>query len=309
MKQRSSVKVGVLYTIAAYILWGLFPIYWKALQNIPADQILAHRIIWACVFVCLLLVFKRRIGDIRIAIRDSSKIIGVVLSGLTITLNWYIYIWAVNNDKVIEASLGYYINPLLVVLIGIILLRERIDGWQVLALILAAIGVLILTLEYGKIPWISLGLATTFAIYSLAKRLVKVDSLLGLALETAVVVPIALLYLGVIEANGGGVLEGKPFSTILLLIGTGVVTAAPLLLFGYAAKIVPFTTIGFIQYLSPTINLLLGVFVFQEEFTITHAWSFGFIWIALGIFSVSRIFMFQKNHQGLRVSLGKDNKN
>lgn len=309
MKQRSSIKMGVLYTIVAYILWGLFPIYWKALQDIPPQQILAHRIIWACVFVSVLLVFRRRLGDIRILLRDSSKTIGVVLSGLTITLNWYIYIWAVNNDKVIEASLGYYINPLFVVLIGIILLRERVDGWQVLSFILAAIGVLILTLEYGKIPWISIGLATTFAIYSLAKRLVKVDALLGLALETAVVVPIALLYLGVMEANGGGALGGKPFSTIILLIGTGVVTAAPLLLFGHAAKIVPFTTIGFIQYLSPTLTLLLGVFVYHEEFTITHAWSFGFIWIALGIFSISRIFIFQKSQQRLRVYLGRNNKN
>ncbi|NMA70181.1 MAG: EamA family transporter RarD, partial [Desulfitobacterium sp.] len=156
MKERTSIKMGVLYTIVAYILWGLFPIYWKALQDIPPDQILAHRIIWACVFVTLLLVLNRRLRDVRVVLRDPSKTIGVVLSGLTITLNWYIYIWAVNNDKVIEASLGYYINPLLVVLIGIIILREKMDGWQVLSFILAAIGVLVLTLEYGKIPWVSL---------------------------------------------------------------------------------------------------------------------------------------------------------
>ncbi|MEL1135894.1 EamA family transporter RarD [Desulfitobacterium sp. THU1] len=292
MEEKSS-KIGVLYAFAAYIAWGLLPIYWKTLQGVPAREILAHRIVWSFAFVAILILLKKQWGRIGIVLRDRSKLFGLLLSALLITANWYIYIWAVNSNKVVEASLGYYFNPLLVVLMGIIVLGERIDRWQIVSLILAAIGVLILTLEYGKIPWISLGLAVTFALYGLAKRLVNVDSLLGLALETAVVTPIALIYL-LVGVNGGGVIGGTGVSTMLLLMGTGIITAFPLLWFANAAKSVPFATIGFIQYVSPTINLLLGVFVYHEEFTATHAWSFGFIWVALAVYSISRIFFLRR---------------
>ncbi|MGE4273994.1 MAG: EamA family transporter RarD [Desulfitobacterium sp.] len=297
MEVKSS-KTGVLYAFAAYIAWGLLPIYWKTLQGVPAREILAHRIVWSFAFVAILILLKKQWGRIGIVLRDRSKLFGLLLSALLITANWYIYIWAVNINKVVEASLGYYFNPLLVVLMGIIVLGERIDRWQIVSLILATIGVIILTLEYGKIPWISLGLAVTFALYGLAKRLVNVDSLLGLALETAVVTPIALIYL-LVGVNGGGVIGGtvvggSGMSTMLLLMGTGIITAFPLLWFANAAKSVPFATIGFIQYVSPTINLLLGVFVYHEEFTATHAWSFGFIWVALAVYSISRIFFLRR---------------
>ncbi|AGA68032.1 rarD protein [Desulfitobacterium dichloroeliminans LMG P-21439] len=288
MEVKSS-KTGVLYAFAAYIVWGLLPIYWKTLQGVPALEILAHRIVWSFAFVTMLIVLKKQWGRVGSILRDRSKLLGLVLSALLITANWYIYIWAVNSNKVVEASLGYYFNPLLVVLIGIIVLGERIDRWQIASLALAAIGVLILAFEYGRIPWISLGLAVTFALYGLAKRLVNVDSLLGLALETAVVAPIALIYLWV-GTKSGGVIGDYGMSKLLLLMGAGIVTAIPLLWFANAAKSVPFATIGFIQYLSPTLNLLLGVLVFHEEFTSTHAWSFGFIWVALAVYSISRIY-------------------
>lgn len=292
--EEKSTKVGVFYAFAAYIAWGLLPIYWKTLQGVPAREILAHRIVWSFVFVTMLILLKKQWGNISSVLRNRSKVLGLILSALLITTNWYIYIWAVNSNKVVEASLGYYFNPLLVVLMGIIVLGERIDRWQIVSLVLAALGVLILTLEYGKIPWISLGLAVTFALYGLAKRLVNVDSLLGLALETAVVTPIALIYLWTVQANGGGVIGHSGMSTLLLLMGAGIVTATPLLWFAHAAKSVSFATIGFIQYLSPTLSLLLGVFVYHEEFTSTHAWSFGFIWFALAVYSISRIVVFRR---------------
>lgn len=302
MEGKSS-KTGVLSALAAYTAWGLLPIYWKTLQSVPAQEILAHRITWSFVFVALLVLYKKQWGKIRSVLRDRSKVLGLLLSALLVTSNWYIYIWAVNSNKVVEASLGYYFNPLIVVLMGIMVLGERIDRWQIASIVLACLGVLILALEYGKIPWISLGLATTFALYGLAKRLVAVDSLLGLTLETAVVTPIAIIYLWTAGANSGGTISHFGVPTLLLLMGAGIVTAIPLLWFAYAAKNVPFTTIGFIQYLSPTLSLLLGVFVYHEEFTAAHALSFGFIWLALAVYSISRIVVFRKANLGAAHSL------
>lgn len=302
-EHNSSQKNGVLYAFAAYTAWGLLPVYWKALQSVPSREILAHRILWSFIFVALLLLFKKQWGSAKIVLRDKSKLIGLVLSSLLITSNWYIYIWAVNNNKVVEASLGYYINPLLTVLLGIIVLRERMDKWQIISLLLAAAGVVILTLEYGKIPWISLSLATTFALYGLAKRLVQVDSSLGLVLETAVVVPIALIYLSRVQASGAGVIGNSGSLTLLLLLGTGIVTAIPLLWFAQAAKMVPFSTIGFIQYVSPSLSLVLGVFLYHEEFTSAHALSFGVIWIALAVYSVSRIAVARRSNLRMVSSL------
>lgn len=294
-KHNSSQKNGVLYAFAAYTAWGLLPVYWKAIQAVPAREILAHRILWSFVFVAFLLIVKKQWGNAWAVLRDKSKLFGLILSSLLITSNWYIYIWAVNSNKVVEASLGYYINPLLTVLLGVVVLRERMDRWQIVSLALAVAGVIILTLEYGRIPWISLSLATTFALYGLAKRLVQVDSLLGLALETAVVVPVALIYLSTVQVRGAGVIGHSGILTILLLLGTGIVTAIPLLWFAQAAKMVPFSTMGFIQYVSPSLSLLLGVFLYHEEFTTAHAMSFGVIWIALAVYSISRVAVARKN--------------
>jgi chloramphenicol-sensitive protein RarD len=297
-EQPLSQKMGVFYAFFAYIAWGLLPVYWKAIQTVPALQILSHRILWSFVLVAILLVVRKQWGKARDVLRDPSKMWGLVLSALLVTSNWFIYIWAVNNNQVVEASLGYYINPLLTVLLGIVVLHERMDRWQIVSLVLAALGVMILTLEYGKIPWISLGLAMTFALYGLAKRLVEVDSLLGLALETAVVVPIALIYLSTVQIRGEGAVGHTGLFTLLLLIGAGIVTALPLLSFAQAAKTIPFATIGFIQYVSPSLSLVLGVFLYHEEFTSAHAFSFGTIWIALAIYSVSRMAVARK--QSLR---------
>lgn len=292
--QPLSQKMGIIYAFITYITWGLLPIYWKAIIVVPPLQILAHRIVWSFVLVAVLLILKKQWGNARDILRDKSKMFGLVLSAVLVTSNWFIFIFAVNSNKVIETSLGYYINPLFTVLLGIIVLRERVDRWQIISLILAAIGVIILTLEYGKIPWISLGLAITFGLYGLAKRLVKVDSLLGLALETAVMVPVASFYLSIVQVRGEGVIGHLGVFTLLLLLGAGFATALPLLTFTHAVKVIPFATMGFIQYISPSLSLLLGVFLYHEEFTSTHALSFGIIWIALAIYSVSRVLVARK---------------
>lgn len=289
-----SPKSGIFYAFAAYTAWGLLPVYWKAVQVVPARQILAHRIFWSFVFVALLLIVRKQWGAAREVFRDKLKVSGLILSSLIITSNWFTYIWAVNSNKVVEASLGYYINPLLTVLLGVVVLHERMDRWQVISLVLAALGVLILTVEYGKFPWIALCLASTFALYGLAKRLVKVESAMGIALETAVMVPVALMYLAMVQVKGEGVIGQTGILTLLLLMGTGVVTAIPLLWFAQAAKRVPFSTMGFIQYISPTLSLLLGIFLYQEEFTAAHVFSFGMIWIALAVYSVSRVMLARK---------------
>jgi chloramphenicol-sensitive protein RarD len=294
-ENQSSVKNGVIYAFIAYTAWGLLPVYWKAINAVPAREILSHRIVWSFVFVALLLILKKQWSKAKPVLKDTSKLVGLVLSALLITSNWFIYIWAVNSNNVVEASLGYYINPLLTVLLGIVVLKERMDRWQIVSLILAFAGVIILTLEYGKIPWIALSLATTFALYGLAKRLVKVESLLGLALETAVVVPVALIYLTFVQTRGEGAMGHGGIFTVFLLIGTGVITAAPLLWFAQAAKTVPFSTMGFIQYVSPSLSLILGVFLYHEEFTSAHGISFGTIWVALAVYSVSRAVLARKN--------------
>jgi chloramphenicol-sensitive protein RarD len=295
MSDSSSQKKGVFYAFAAYTAWGLLPVYWKAIDAVPALEILAHRILWSFAFVAILLIIKKQWSRAKEVIQNKSMLVGLILSSLLITSNWFIYIWAVNSNRVVEASLGYYINPLLTVLLGIIVLHERMDKWLLASIFLASVGVIILTLEYGKVPWIALSLATTFALYGLAKRLVKVESLLGLALETAVVAPVAMIYLSWLQLNRVGVIGHTGILTLLLLIGTGIVTAIPLLSFAQAAKMVPFSTMGFIQYVSPSLSLFLGVFLYHEDFTSVHGMSFGMIWVALGIYSVSRVALARKN--------------
>lgn len=279
---------GIIYTLGAFCAWGLLPIYWKQLNTISPMGILANRIIWSFIFVAVLLSLTKQWGKTWSILKNRSTVLSLVLSSLIITVNWLIYIWAVNSNHVVEASLGYYINPLITVLLGIFVLHERLDRWQVVSIALAAIGILILTVEFGRIPWIALSLAITFALYGLAKRLIQADSLTGLALETLIMVPAGLVYLTFFQGQGAsGQINGW---TMLLLAGSGIVTATPLLWFAQGAKTIPFATVGFIQYVSPTLSLLLGVFLYKESFSMTHLLSFGFIWTAVAIFTISRLY-------------------
>ncbi|HZW82450.1 MAG TPA: EamA family transporter RarD [Candidatus Deferrimicrobium sp.] len=279
---------GVLYAIAAYGAWGILPLYWKALKQVPAPEILAHRIIWSFVFVSVLLTMLGGLKDLRNVVSSGKNILGIFLGSLLISANWFIYIWAVNSNQVIETSLGYYINPLITVILGLVVLRERVDRGQVASLILALLAVGIETFQYGKIPWVSLGLAVSFGLYGLVKKLSNVSSLNGLALETIIVTPMALGFVAFKHVGGAGAFGNISITVTCLLIFSGVVTATPLLWFAKGAKLIPLTTIGFIQYLSPSISLILGIFVFKEPFTIVDVFSFGLIWCALAVYSLSR---------------------
>lgn len=286
---RHSLRTGVLSAAGSYLLWGTLPVYWKLLNELPAWEILAHRVIWSFLFMLLVLFAGGRIKlfwqEVCGICSDWRKLLGVAASSLLISVNWFIYIWAVNDNRILETSLGYYINPLLSVLMGIVILKEKLSLWQGLSFGLACAGVLNLVLAFGSIPWVSLLLAASFALYGLAKKMSSISPSAGLTLETFCVTPVALAYLLWLNQTGAAFTGSKLHW--LLLAGSGGITAVPLLLFAHGANRLPLNILGFLQYLSPTISLLLGVFVYHEAFTATHFASFGCIWLSLAIFSLS----------------------
>lgn len=283
------MKQGVFYAIAAYFMWGLLPLYWKVFQAMGAWEILAHRIVWSVVFVAIIIVVTKRTRKLRESVSGAKMVGALIVCSLLISANWLLYIWAVNNDQVMQTSLGYYMNPLITVLMGVIFLKEKMHVGQWISLALASCGVLYITIQYGEFPWVALSLALTFAFYGLAKKLVKLEAIIGLAWETLFVAPIALAYLLMIQINGTETVSALAWWQVLLLTLAGVGTALPLYWFAQAATRLPLSMIGFIQYLSPTISLLSAIFLFHEPFTTTHMISFSLIWGALIIFTVSSI--------------------
>jgi len=298
LKTREKTK-GFIYGLLAFITWGFLPLYWKMLSQVPADETLAHRILWSFVLVTGIIIVLKKLGPLKQYLLDKKKLMIIAICSLLISINWFIFIWAVNTNQVIEASMGYYILPLVSVFLGVIFLKEKITIWQCLAVTMALIGILIITVEYGRVPWIALVLAITFGLYGLAKKLLEVEPLLGLALETAIITPIAIIYIIFIQLQGVGTLGiGEGYLTLtLLLIGAGVATAMPLLWFAESAKRIELSTIGFMEYIAPTITLLLGIFIFQENFTKTHFISFSCIWVAIVIYSISKYSAFRKTEQ------------
>jgi chloramphenicol-sensitive protein RarD len=284
--------LGIIYTMGAYILWGILPIYWKWIDEVPALEILAHRVIWSFIFVLLIVVvLKRKIlkNFFQVQMSQKKTWLGLFLASLFISINWFTYIYAVNTNHIVEASLGYYINPLIAVLLGVFVLREKVNKMQAISFIIAGIGVLYMTISVGKIPWISLILALSFGFYGLSKKLIKVDSILGLLLETLFILPFALLFLAYLDLNNQHTFSTGSLTTDLLLIGSGVATAIPLLWFGIGAQKIPLYLVGFLQYISPTISLILGVVMYGETFTTDHLVTFSCIWIAIAMFSVANI--------------------
>jgi chloramphenicol-sensitive protein RarD len=284
--------LGIIYTMGAYILWGILPIYWKWIDEVPALEILAHRVIWSFIFVLLIVVvLKRKIlkNFFQVQMSQKKTWLGLFLASLFISINWFTYIYAVNTNHIVEASLGYYINPLIAVLLGVFVLREKVNKMQAISFIIAGIGVLYMTISVGKIPWISLILALSFGFYGLSKKLIKVDSILGLLLETLFILPFALLFLAYLDLNNQHTFSTGSLTIDLLLIGSGVATAIPLLWFGIGAQKIPLYLVGFLQYISPTISLILGVVMYGETFTTDHLVTFACIWIAIAMFSVANI--------------------
>lgn len=278
---------GIGYAFLAFSAWGLLPLYWKLLEQVPALEVLAHRILWSSLFTWIALFLSGNWKQLKRASSSKRDLVLLALSGLLISGNWVTFIWAIHSGQVIETSLGYYINPLMVVFLGIFVFKERLNTWQYLSLSLAFIGVTIMTVQYGRIPWIALILASTFALYGLLKKTIEIDSTIGFALETFFVMPFALIYILVKEFQGTSSLVAISLSVTCFLVGTGVITAIPLIWFAKGARRVKFTTIGFLQYLAPTITLYLGIFIFNEPFTSMHMLSFGFIWVALLLYSLS----------------------
>jgi chloramphenicol-sensitive protein RarD len=286
---------GVLYSLGAYVIWGFFPILFKSLINVPALQILAHRFVWCFVAVVILLVIRRELPALKSEINRRALLI-YAAAGILLTINWGTYVWAVNAGFVLESSLGYFINPLVNVLLGVLFLREKLRPLQWVPVGLAAAGVLYLTVSYGSLPWIALVLAFTFGLYGFVKKLAPLGALHGMALETTSILLPAILYLVYAEVSGFGSFgHGSPVTT-LLLIFAGFATCVPLLLFSAGAQSVPLSIMGILQYVSPSLQFLIGVFIYKETFTIERLIGFIIIWLALFIFSLESFKNWQKGN-------------
>lgn len=286
-------KQGIFFGLAAYVLWGILPVYWKALELVSPFEILSSRFMWSCVFVFLLIIFQKKwplfAKELKLVFSNVKTGAAMVAAGITISFNWGTFIWAVNNGHIVETSMGYYINPLVSILFAVVFLRERLDKMQLAAITCAFIGVASMVYSFGKIPWVSLTLAFTFALYGLLKKILPVSALTSIMLETLLITPLALVYEYSLWQQGVSFYASGNLQVIMMLTGAGVVTAIPLLLFTAGARLLPLKIIGFLQYISPTLTLLIGVFVYNEAFTASHLLAFGWIWAALLLFIVSQL--------------------
>jgi chloramphenicol-sensitive protein RarD len=284
------MNTPVAYAVGAYAIWGLFPIYWRLLSHVPAVQLISHRVVWSWLILAVAVIATRRWRDFRQAAATPRALLVYLGTAILISINWLVYVWAVNHGFIIETSLGYFINPLISVLLGVVLLGERLRPWQWIAIGLAAAGVLQLTINYGSPPWIALALAFSFAGYGLLKKTAPLGSLYGLTLETGILLLPALGFLIYSEVNGVGAFlhptaDANPWSDTLLIC-SGLLTTAPLLLFAAAAPHIPLTLMGILQYIAPTLQFLLGVLLYNEPFDRHRLIGFGLVWSALLILSV-----------------------
>jgi len=283
--QTASLTEGVFLGLGATCIWGLFPLAFKAVAHIPSLEVLAHRSAWSLVFVTILMVVMGRRGEIFAKSFYAPRTLGVMaLSGLAVSVNWGIFIWAVANDVVLQSSLGYYISPLMSVVLGVTFLGERLRLMSWLAVALAAAGVLVLVFNLGQVPWVSLGLAVSWSLYGLVRKTAPVGSLPGLYLETLLLLPLALAYITWLGTQQGTPVFGTGWTDSALLAGTGLITAVPLLLFARATRILRLSTIGLLMYIVPTAQFVLAVFVFREPFTSAHLAAFTLIWLGLGLY-------------------------
>ncbi|MDP6728742.1 MAG: EamA family transporter RarD [SAR324 cluster bacterium] len=284
----SPIWQGPVYAILAYGTWGLLPIYWKLFLGIPPLEVLVHRILWSVIFLMFVVLIQKKFILLVELCRSPKQLFIILTTSMLLGANWMIYIWAVNEGFVIETSLGYFINPLVNVMLGMIIFKERFNLWQTLALILALCGVLNYLFGFGELPWIALGLASSFSIYGMLRKISEAGPLIGLTMETLILVPVALLLLSWWSLDGSSHF-GTMSELDLYFLGCGLITSFPLLWFAAAAKRLRFSTLGLFQYLAPTSQFLLGVFLYKEPFTITHAITFALIWMALVLYSGNSI--------------------
>lgn len=277
--------------LSTYLIWGVLPLYWNLLARAEANEILAHRIIWSFVFMVVVLMVTKRWQsfkeDCRALWQDKKRGAILLLAAFTISLNWLTYIWAVNHGHVIDTSIGYYINPLMSVLFGIVFFRERISGLKKISLLLAAIGIVLMTYQLGKLPWVAVVLAVSFSVYGALKKQLHLNPFSSITLETLLMVPFAVPYIGILMMSSANHFSLATPDLALYLMGTGVVTAVPLVLFSYGANLLPLNVLGFFQYISPTIGLLLGIFFFHETFGMAQISALGFVWVAIVLFTVA----------------------
>lgn len=286
MEHDNQSFVGSAYTVAAFTLWGLLTLYWDLLAHVPAWEVLAHRLFWTCISVSALLILSGR-WDIPRLLRDARIRRRLALTGALLGANWFTYIYAINIGRVLDASMGYYINPLVSVLLGTIVLGERLSPLQKTAVTFATAGVIIIGVHYGVVPWIALMLAGTFGFYGLIKKQMGLPPLTALAAETTFLAPVGLAVVGAVGTTGDGAFLAAGSGTTLLLLVSGAATALPLYWFAHGASRIPLSRVGFIQYIAPTIMLLIGVFIFGEPFAVAEGVSFGLIWSGLAVYSAS----------------------
>lgn len=277
--------------LSTYLIWGVLPLYWNLLARAEANEILAHRIIWSFFFMVVVLMVTKRWQsfkeDCRALWQNKKRAAILLLAAFTISLNWLTYIWAVNHGHVIDTSIGYYINPLMSVLFGIVFFRERISGLKKISLLLAAIGIVLMTYQLGKLPWVAVVLAVSFSVYGALKKQLHLNPFSSITLETLLMVPFAVPYIGILMMSPANHFSLATPDLALYLMGTGVVTAVPLVLFSYGANLLPLNVLGFFQYISPTIGLLLGIFFFHETFGMAQISALGFVWAAIVLFTVA----------------------
>jgi chloramphenicol-sensitive protein RarD len=286
---------GILFAIGAYLAWGFLPVYWKALVEVPAIQILGHRVVWSFLLLAILITFLSSWDPIKKALVEPRLLFIFGVAALLLSANWLTYIWGVNSGFIVETSLGYFINPLVNVLLGVLFLREKLRVGQWIAIGTATFGVLYLTFAIGRLPWIALLLAFTFGFYALVKKTSSFGSLQGLTIETAILFIPALAFLIFAELRDQGAFSHISVQTDILLIFTGAVTAIPLLLFGSAAQKINLSTLGILQYLAPSIQFLIGVGIYKEPFTTSTLTGFIFIWFALALYSAEGYFTHRKS--------------
>ncbi|MFP7492661.1 EamA family transporter RarD [Terribacillus saccharophilus] len=290
--QPQTSKSGIINAAIAYVMWGVLPLFWNLLEEVDAGHLLAHRIVWSFVTMILIVLLLGKIGpfikQVKELFRNKRAFWGLFAASITVSLNWLVFIWAVNSGHVLQSSLGYYINPLISILLAMIILKEKSTRLQIVSFALAAVGVIYLTISYGVFPWVSFLLAITFAVYGLLKKVVMIPPMFGLTIETMFVTPLAVLYLLFVPAANTAPL---PTSTAIILFLSGAATAAPLLLFAHGARRLSLTTIGLLQYIAPTLMLLLGVTLFGEAFTHAHLIAFACIWGALILYTISGLRM------------------
>jgi chloramphenicol-sensitive protein RarD len=279
---------GVLAAAASYLAWGLFPLYFRALRGVPPPEVLAHRIVWSVLFMTALITALRRWGDVARQLRVPGTLPTLAASAVLISTNWLVYIWAVGSGHVLEASLGYFVNPLVSVLLGVFFLREPLSGRQKVAIGLAAAGVLTLMVHVGRPPWVALTLALTFGLYGLLRKRAQVDSTAGLLAEVTLLLPLAIAWLGW-QAWQGTLRYGVEAGTTALLSASGVITAVPLILFAIGVRRLRLSTVGLLQYLNPTMQFAIAVFLFGEPFSRWHAAAFGCIWASLAVYTVDAL--------------------